>query len=817
MFSFARMTDLPAPLPPEALCRRCDAARLGFRTTDELADVEAPPGQARAEEAMRFAVGMRHEGYNLYVMGPEGYGRRTMVRRVLEAAAAAEPVPSDWCYVFNFRTPHRPRALGLPPGRAAKFREDMERLVEDLRAGIPAAFETDEYRARAKEIESEFEHRQEQALEAVGARARADGIALLRTPAGFGFAPMKKDAVMRPEDFEKLPAAEQERLQRRIAELHEALEAVIHEIPKWRREAQRRLRELNRQVTAAAVRSLIEELEAEYHDLPDVAAYLGEVREDVLDYAGWFQQPKEGERPALLGLAEAAESPLRRYLVNVLVEHDAAGGAPIVHEENPTHDNLVGRIEHIAQMGTLVTDFTLIKPGALHRANGGYLVLDALKVLTQPFAWEALKRALRAREIRIESLGQALSLVSTVSLAPEPIPLQVKVVLVGPRLVYYLLHAWDPEFAELFKIAADFEEDTARGQEEERRYARLAATLARRSKLRPLEAGAVARVIEQAVRAAGDTAKLSANLEALADLLRESDYWARAGGRTVISADDVERAIEAQHARAGRLRDRVREAILKGTLLIDTAGSRVGQVNGLAVTELGGYAFGVPQRITARVRLGSGKVVDIERESELGGRIHSKGVLILSGFLAARYAARHPLALAATLVFEQSYGGVEGDSASAAELCALLSALAEAPVSQALAITGSVNQHGDIQAISGVNEKIEGFYDLCAARGFAPGQGVIIPAANVRNLMLRRDVVQAAAEGRFAVYPVATIDEAAALLTGMPAGARDALGDFPPGTLNHRVEQSLVHFAALAAKAATRAEPPRRRGAARAD
>jgi lon-related putative ATP-dependent protease len=798
---------VPAPLSVAELRRCCDPARLGFRTTGDLPDLGEALGQARAERAIRFAVGMRHEGYNLYAMGPEGFGRRTMVRRVLEEAARAAPVPPDWCYVYNFATPHQPRALRLPSGRAHKLRRDMERLVEDLRAGIPAAFETDEYRARAKEIEADFEHRQEQALEALGASARAEGVAFLRTPAGFGFAPMKKDAVMRPEDFHELPEAERERLQSRIAGLQEALEAVIRDVPKWRREAQRKLRELNRQVTSAAVRSLIEDLEAEYRELPDVAAYLAKVRDDVIDNAGSFQHPKDGERPTLFGipLAPEGEPPLRRYAVNVLVGHDGNHGAPIVHEENPTHDNLIGRIEHVAQMGALVTDFTLIKAGALHRASGGYLVLDALKVLTQPFAWEALKRALRAREIRTESLGQALSLVSTVSLAPEPIPLEVKVVLVGPRSLYYLLHAYDPEFAELFKVAADFEDDMARGADDEQRYARLVATLARREGLRPLDAGAVARVIEHAARGAGSTDKLSANLEALADLLRESDYCAGEAGRAVTAAADVEHAIEAQEARAGRVRDRVREAILRGTLLIDTGGERIGQVNGLAVTELGGRAFGIPQRITARVRLGNGRVVDIEREAELGGRIHSKGVLILAGFLSARYAARRPLALAATLVFEQSYGGVEGDSASAAELCALLSALAEAPLRQSLAITGSVNQHGDIQAVGGVNEKIEGFFDLCRGRGLAPGQGVVIPAANVQNLMLRADVVQAVADARFAIYPVATADEAAALLAGISAGARDALGAFPPGTLNARVEARLLDFAERAAAAAPHA------------
>jgi predicted ATP-dependent protease len=788
---------------------------LDFRTTADLADLADPPGQARADGAIRFAVDIRHEGYNLFAMGPEGVGRRTLVRRLLEQQARGSATPSDWCYVFNFESPHLPRALRLPAGRAPAFRDGMARLVEDLRAGIPAAFETEEYRTRLKVIESGFEQEQERALGAVGEHARAEGIALLRTPSGFGFAPLNKDAVMGPEEFQKLPEAEQESLQKKIAALQEELEKIIHQVPKARREAQRSVRELNRQVTSAAVNSLMEELEAEYRALPEVAAYLGAVREDVLDHAEYFQQPKDGERPTLFGiplpLAEGVESALRRYLVNVLVAQPGQSGAPIVYEENPTHDNLVGRIEHIAQMGTLVTDFSLIKAGALHRANGGYLILDALKVLVQPLAWEALKRALRSHEIRTESLGQALSLVSTVSLTPQPIPLDLKVVLVGPRLIYYLLYAYDTEFAELFKVAADFEDDLERGPAADQLYARMVATIARRGKLRPLDRGAVAQVIEHAARAAGAAGKLSTQLEGLSDLLREADYWAGAAGRAVATADDVQHAIGAQEMRAGRVRDRVHEAILEGTLLIDTLGERAGQANGLALTELGGHAFGAPHRITARVRLGTGKVVDIERESELGGPIHSKGVLILSGFLAARYAARRPLALSASLVFEQTYGGVEGDSASLAELAALLSALSGIPIRQSRAVSGSVNQFGVVQPVGGINEKIEGFFDICAARGLTGEQGVIIPAANVRHLMLRADVVQAVADGRFCVHAVATVDEAAALLTGLAAGERDALGAFPAGSFNQKVEQKLLELAEQALALARRAE----RGSAR--
>ena len=786
-------------VPASALCGVCDPGQFGFETTAELEDLGEALGQRRAVEAIKFGIGIRQEGYNLFAMGPEGIGRRSIVRHFLEQQAPAREVPPDWCYVFNFDTPHKPRALQLPPGQAIKFKRSMERLLEDLRVGIPAAVETDEYRARRQEIESAFNERQEQAFGAIGERAKQQGIALLRTPGGFGFAPMREDAVMSPQEFHKLPAPEQKRIEDAIAVLQEELEGVIHEVPKWRREALHKLRELNRGVTQTAVNSLIEELKAETEALPQVRQYLADVQEDVLDHAEFFQQPKEGEQPTLFGIplpqAETSEQPLRRYAVNVLIGHEDAKGAPIVYEDNPTHDNLTGRIEHIAQMGTLVTDFTLIKAGALHRANGGYLVIDALRLLSQPFAWEALKRALRSREIRTESLGQMLSLVSTVSLEPEPIPLDVKIVLVGQRFLYYLLHAYDPEFGELFKVAVDFEEDMARTPESDLFYARVIATIARREKLRPLARAAVARVIERGSRDAGDADKLSVQMRSLADLLREADYWAGAAGREVVAAEDVQRAIDAQEDRSGRIRARLQEEILRGRLLIDTSGTRSGQVNGLAVVQLGGYSFGVPHRITARARLGSGRVVDIERESELGGPIHSKGVLILSGFVSGRYAASRPLSLAASLVFEQSYGGVEGDSASSAELYALLSALADAPAKQSLAVTGSVNQHGDVQAIGGVNEKIEGFFDLCAARGLNGEQGVLIPEANRRNLMLRHDVVDAVAAGRFHVYAVSTIDQGIEILTGVPAGERDATGQYAPGTINHRVEQRLSDYA----------------------
>jgi lon-related putative ATP-dependent protease len=504
------------------------------------------------------------------------------------------------------------------------------------------------------------------------------------------------------------------------------------------------------------------------------------------------------ESPALLhGMAVDPAGALRRYQVNLMVDHGEAQGPPIVFLDHCGLADLVGRVEHVAQLGALVTDFTLIKAGALHRANGGYLLLDAVKVLLQPFAWEALKRCLRSGEIRIDSLAEYFSLVSTVSIEPEPLPLDVKVVLFGDRLLYYLLHEYDSDFRELFKVQADFSDRLPRSPEGADFYARLVATVCRRDALVPFDRGAVARVIDHGARLSEDSERLTAHLQDLADLLRETDYHARAAGRSVADRDDVERTIHARVARADRLRDELHDAILRDILVIDSTGGQVGQVNGLSVLRLGNFEFAEPTRITATVRLGEGDVVDIQREVDMGGAIHSKGVMILASFLAARFAKTAPLSLAASLVFEQTYEPVEGDSASVAELCALMSALAEVPILQSLAVTGSVDQHGRVQAIGAVNEKIEGFYDLCARRGLTGTQGVLIPAANVTHLMLREDVVDAVRNGRFAVYAVENIDEAIELLTGLPAGAPDARGVMAEDGINARVQIRLHEFSLI--------------------
>lgn len=788
----------PEPLSPEVLYRCIDTGPWQFQTTADLEDLTEIVGQTRATEAIRFGIGIRCDGYNLFVLGSPSSGSHAIVRGFLAEQAAREPMPADWCYVNNFEQPHRPRVLRLPAGLGVKLRDDMEELVEDLQGAIPAAFESDECRARRHEIEQEFKEHREKVIEELERDAAEHGIALIHTPTGMAFAPSRKGEVMSTEEFEKLPAEEQKRIEELVGTFRQRLEQLFNQIPQWRRENQQQIRELDRTVVMAAVGHLIDSFKKRYAAYPEVLDYLSAVEQAVVENADDFRRPEEGQEMTLFGMTimrgrDAAA--LRRYEVNVLIDHSATEGAPVVYVDNPSYPELIGRVEHLAQMGTLVTDFTLIKPGALHRANGGYLVLDARRVLLQPFAWEGLKRCLSANQVRIESLGQMLSLISTVSLEPEPIPLNVKVVLVGERLLYYLLYYYDPDFRELFKVAADFEDDMDRSPETQMLHARLVATLARREKLLPFHRDAVARVLEHGSRLAADAEKLSVRVQDITDLLREADHWARAAEREVVQVDDVRRAIEARIDRADRVRDRLQEAIRRGTILIDTDGSKIGQVNGLSVMTLGDLDFGHPTRITARVRLGKGEVVDIQREVELGGPIHSKGVLILAGFLGARYCTDRPLSLSASLVFEQTYGQVEGDSASCAELCAFLSALADVPLKQSLAITGSVNQHGEVQPIGAVNEKIEGFFDTCQARGLNGGQGVVIPAANVKHLMLREDLVRACRENKFRIYPVATVDEAMELLTDAPAGARDANGLFPEGSVNRRVEQRIVKLA----------------------
>ena len=788
--------NAPEPLSIKELAHRCDAGQFTFATTDQLEDLGVIPGQERASDAIELAVGIEREGYNLFVMGPEGCGRHTLVRQKIEARAKGAPRPSDWVYVNNFVHPHQPIAIELPPGRGAGLRSDMAHLVEELRSNIPAVFEGDEYRSKADSIDGEFKERHEKAFAALGDEAMSQGIALLRTPAGFSFAPVKNGEVIDAEAYANIPAEEQEQIKSAIEALQAKLERLIRDTMRWRRERLERIRELNCDMTLFAVGHLVDELKQRYVEWPRVVEYLDAVQKDVIDHDDDFRKPEEDASP-IARLMQHEEPSLRRYEVNILVDNGAPDGSPVVYADHPTLQNLVGRVDHISRLGTLTTEFGLIKPGALHRANGGYLLLDAIRLLTQPFAWEGLKRALLRHQIRIESPGEAYAMVSTLSLEPEPIPLKVKVILVGERNLFYVLQAYDPDFGKLFRVAADFEEHLERTLQTSLLFARFVATRARADKLLPLERDAVARVVDFASRAAGDIHKITANMDQLFQLLHEADHRARLAGSAAIDAAAIQGAIEAQRHRAGRIRAQVQEAILRGKILIDTAGAAVGQVNGLSVFDLGDFAFAEPVRITATTRLGEGQVIDIQREVELGGAIHSKGVMILSSFLAARFSGNLPHALCASLVFEQTYGHVDGDSASLAELCALLSSLAEVPIRQNLAVTGSINQLGEVQPIGAVNEKIEGFFDICMARGLSGGQGVLIPAANVDQLMLRDEVVAAAAAGKFHVYAVRTVDEAIELLTRVPAGLPEDAGGAAPHSVNGRVAARLRELAAL--------------------
>jgi predicted ATP-dependent protease len=784
--------NLPFPLQAQQLYQACDHEQFRFQTTADLEDLTEIIGQMRAMDAIRFGTGIRHDGYNLFVLGPSGIGKNSMVRQFLEKKAGEEKKQDDWCYINNFDQRHKPQLLRLPSGRGEELRLRMEKLVDYLRSAIPALFEGDEYRSKASAIQEELSKRQEQVFNELGEEAEKRQIALLHTPEGFAFAPIREHEVIPPDEYEKLPEEEKQRVETAIVELQGRLEKIMGQMPQWRRERHEKIKQLDRETTLSAVDHLVNEIKESYADLPEVLKYLDKVRQVMVDNADDFR--KQEESSTVGGMTMVVHQSFHQYQVNVLVTNGKQPGAPIVCEDSPTYSNLVGRVEHIAQFGALVTDFTLIKSGALHQANGGYLLLDIRKVLSQPFAWEGLKRALQTREIRIESLGQMYSLVSTVSLEPQPIPLDTKVILFGDRLFYYLLQEYDPEFGELFKVAADFEERIERNADTHQLYARLIATLSRKEGLLPFGRSAVARVIEYSARQVGDAERLSTHMRSVVDLLREADYCSREAGAAVVEADNVQCAIDAQIHRQDRLRDRLYEAILRDTLVIDTQGEVTGQINGLSVLSMGDFAFGQPTRITATTRLGDGEMVNIEREVKLSGAIHSKGVLILSSFLASRYAKNQPLAFSASLVFEQSYGMVDGDSASMAELCALLSNLANAPIRQSLAITGSVNQFGQAQAIGGVNEKIEGFFDICKARGLTGKQGVLIPASNIKHLMLRRDVVAAAEAGQFGIYAVENVDQAISLLTGLPAGEADDKGVYPEGSINRRVAARLAEL-----------------------
>lgn len=795
----SKVSRLPGGLPPARLRVECDPKTFGFKTTASLKPAPGLIGQTRAIDAIKLSAEIGHKEFNLYVLGREGTGRHNAVAQLLSKAAASRPSPYDWVYVNNFDAPHKPDAMQLPPGMASALKSAMQLLVDDLAIEIPALFESEEYQTQRRAIEEEFGQKHEEPIAEFAERAEAENVVLLRTPMGFMLSAVIDKKPIKPEVYEALSPEDRAEIDEKIERLQEHLASVLKQGPQLEKEHRQKVEALHAEMAERVVSLRVREVETEFADNAGIATYLEHVRTDMVSNAELFLVSREGSNngpfPGII--RKFHQNPIfDRYAVNVMVSHEAGPqSAPIVREDLPSLNNLTGRIEHISEMGTLATNFTLIKPGALHRANGGYLVMDAHRLLSEPYAWDALKRCLRSQSISITSLADWFSLSSTVTLEPDPIPLDVRVVLVGDRRLHMLLTMLDPEFGQLFKIQADFEDDLPRSAKNTRALARVVAGYAAREGLRPMKAAAVAALLDHAARLADDTRKLTLELGALTDVMREADYYAAQLKHDLISDEDIAKAVRQAERRASRIKDRMQEAVTRKTILIDTDGSVVGQVNGLAVVGIGTHHFGRPSRITARVRMGTGKLVDIEREVELGGPLHSKGVLILGSYLASRYALDVPMSLHASLVFEQSYGGIDGDSASSAELYALLSALSGLPIRQGLAVTGSVNQNGEVQAIGGVNEKIEGFFDICRARGLTKEQGVLIPASNVDHLMLRRDVVEAAAAGTFRIIPVKTIDQGIEVLTGTISGKRRRGGDFPPGSINALVEAKLHSFA----------------------
>lgn len=785
-------------LPAQALRWTCDPAELGFKTTAELPDEEQIIGQDRAVRALQFGLAVDQPGYNIFVSGPSGTGRSTYARAEVEQLARSRPVPSDWCYVRNFSAAGDPIAISFPAGRARIFRNDMVELVAEVREGLRRAFASEAYEKRRAEMMKKYEASIGQIWQTLEEQARGKGLMLQRTPTGVVSVPVDLQGNPVPEEtFRQLPEAERNRLTAGMREIADAVNEALRKMRALEREGRDALRDLERQVAQYMIDAPASRLRERYAQFPKVVSFLQAAERDMLEHVSQLVGDREEESTGpRLELPFLRQDPATRYEVNVLVDHGDTKGAPVIIETNPTYYNLFGKAEYRAEFGALVTDMTMIKPGALHRANGGYLILNTRDVLANPFAYEGLKRALRSQAIRIEPLGEALgTLLPTATLRPEPIPLDVKVVLIGTPDLYYLLYRLDEEFEKLFKIRADFDVVVDRTPQTLQEYARSIAAIRRKCGICDFDASAVSAIIEYSARLAGSQDKLSTQFNEVNEIVFEASAWAHQQERPTATREDVQRAIEEKVLRSNLVEEKIREMIAKGQLLIDTDGAVVGQINGLSVLPLGDYTFGQPSRITARAFVGGRGVVNIERESQMSGRIHSKGVFVLSSFLASRFAQEHPLSLSASITFEQLYSDVDGDSASSTELYALLSELAGLPIEQGIATTGSVDQRGELQPIGGVNEKIEGHYYVCKAKGLSGRQGVIIPHQNTRDLMLRDEVVDAVRKGRFHVWAVRTADEGIEILTGTQAGIPDGAGRYPVDSVNGRVAARLAELA----------------------
>ncbi|MGA2152003.1 MAG: ATP-binding protein [Geobacteraceae bacterium] len=783
-------------VPPEKLRWVCDPEQFDFNSTKDIPELEGAIGQERALKSIDFGLGMQMNGFNLFLAGEPGTGRSSTIKNLLKIRAKTDPSPHDWCYVFNFKAPDKPISLSLPAGKGSELAADMKELLDAVRSVIPKALDSKEYETNKTAIVEEYQAQNGVLFSKLEKEAEEKGFALQRTVSGLVVVPQKEGRNFTQEEYDALKDEEKHKLDEAGKGLTEKLNDVMRQVRDNEKTTKDMLATLDRNLGLAAVGHHIDPLKEKYVDFPKVTEYLEAVQEDILLNLEDFKDHSTQQPSPIPGMRLPHQEPsFERYAVNVLVDNKDTDGAPVVFEPNPTYSNLFGRIEHEMQMGGMATtNFTLVKPGALHRANGGYLIVDAREVLINPFSWDSLKRCIKNCEIKIEDVLEQYRFMSVASLKPEPVPLQAKIIMIGAPWIYYLLFHMEPDYRKLFKVKADFDSRVLRTPEIMKEYALFVATHCKNENLLPFDRSGVAALLEFSSRIVEDQAKLSSQFMEISDLIREASYWADKEKSPIVNRQFVTRAIEEEIYRNNRIEERIQEMIDEGTIMVDTAGSEVGQINGLSVISLGDYMFGRPSRVTVRVYTGRGGMVNIEREVKLSGPIHDKGVLILTGYLGGRYAHDKPLSFSASICFEQSYEGVEGDSASSTELYAILSALAGIPLKQGIAVTGSVNQLGKVQPIGGVNYKIEGFYAVCKAKGLTGEQGVLIPATNVRHLMLKEEVVEAVRAARFHIWSVATIDQGIEILTGVPAGERGADGSYPEGTINFLVDKRLEEF-----------------------
>lgn len=778
--------------------KTCPMDFIKCSATDDLEPLIEIIGQDRAVKALQFGLDIKEEGFNLYVAGMPGTGKKTAIVTFLEQRAKEMPVPPDWCYVYNFADHQKPNALQLPAGMGAQFVTDIARFIEEMKKALSAAFESDDYASRREETVKGFEERKQELMGELNKKAQDAGFVIQRSQIGMVITPVINGQLINEQQFSILPQSVRDEIQNKRKALSDEMGTAFRQFRDIDREAEAEVEKFNKEVASFAMDTLLDSLNDKYGEVIECKSYLDAVRSDILDNLGAIlgaQKPPENPLAAMMG--GGSVDPTARYKVNLIVDNSKLEGAPVIMELNPGHDKLFGTTEKEARFGALVTDYTMIRGGSAHMANGGYLVLPIEDLARNPGSYEALKRTILNKKLEIEELAARMGYVSTRSLRPEPIPFDCKVIIVGEGKYYYMLYQGDPEFKKIFKVKAEFDNTMARTRENVEQYAQFMCTLVIKEGLKHLDSEGIASIVEYSSRLAADQDKLSTQFARVSDLIREANYYAMSNGSDYITKDHVRQAIEAKVYRSNMIEEKLGEMIERGSILVDTEGAKVGQLNGLAVMGMGDHMFGKPSRITASIGLGKSGIIDIEKQADMGGPTHTKGVHILTGFLTDRYAKKHPLSLTARLVFEQSYSGVDGDSASSTETYAMMSALSGLPIKQSFAVTGSVNQRGQVQAIGGVNHKIEGFFDLCKFRGLTGDHGVMIPESNVKNLMLREDVVEAIKEGNFHVYPVGTIDQGIEVLTGVEAGKPDAAGNYPEGSVNQLVQSRLDEMAAI--------------------